>query len=110
MARLRLSNKVEKDDVSEPLRLLEMSKDSLNQIHEHKKGHISNTSDKIFAVVRELAGINDTVKIADVMDHNEGLQTRSSGSLHWGIGRAQHMAHQSSQNKDYFSIKVFLYL
>lgn len=29
---------------------------------------IPNTSDKIFAVVRELAGINNTVKIADVMD------------------------------------------
>ncbi|XP_075164013.1 minichromosome maintenance 7 [Haematobia irritans] len=68
LARLRLSDKVEKDDVAEALRLLEMSKDSLNQIHEHQKGHVPNTSDKIFAVVRELAGNSTTVKIADVMD------------------------------------------
>lgn len=38
LARLRLSDKVEKDDVAEALRLLEMSKDSLNQIHEHQRG------------------------------------------------------------------------
>lgn len=38
LARLRLSDRVEKDDVAEALRLLEMSKDSLNQIHEHQKG------------------------------------------------------------------------
>jgi len=38
LARLRLSDSVEKDDVAEALRLLEMSKDSLNQIHEHQKG------------------------------------------------------------------------
>ncbi|CAD7002582.1 DNA replication licensing factor Mcm7 [Ceratitis capitata] len=68
LARLRLSDKVEKDDVAEALRLLEMSKDSLNQLHEHQKGHIPNTSDKIFAVVRELAGSSNTVKIADVID------------------------------------------
>ncbi|XP_053956715.1 DNA replication licensing factor Mcm7 [Anastrepha ludens] len=68
LARLRLSDKVEKDDVAEALRLLEMSKDSLNQLHEHQKGHVPNTSDKIFAVVRELAGSNNTVKIADVID------------------------------------------
>uniref|UniRef100_A0A1A9W3H0 DNA replication licensing factor MCM7 n=1 Tax=Glossina brevipalpis TaxID=37001 RepID=A0A1A9W3H0_9MUSC len=68
LARLRLSDKVEKDDVSEALRLLEMSKDSLNQIHEHQKSRVPNTSDKIFAVVRELAGNSNTVKIADIMD------------------------------------------
>ncbi|XP_036338226.1 DNA replication licensing factor Mcm7 [Rhagoletis pomonella] len=68
LARLRLSDKVEKDDVAEALRLLEMSKDSLNQLHEHQKGHVPNTSDKIFAVVRELAGSSNTVKIADVID------------------------------------------
>lgn len=36
LARLRLSNVVEKDDVSEAIRLLEMSKDSLNQTYEAK--------------------------------------------------------------------------
>lgn len=38
LARLRLSDVVEKDDVAETLRLLEMSKESLNQIHEFQKG------------------------------------------------------------------------
>lgn len=38
LARLRLSDAVEKNDVAEALRLLEMSKDSLNQIHEHQRG------------------------------------------------------------------------
>lgn len=68
LARLRLSDTVDKDDVAEALRLLEMSKDSLNQINEHQRGHIPNTSDKIFELVRELAGSNKTVKIADVME------------------------------------------
>lgn len=68
LARLRLADTVEKDDVAEALRLLEMSKDSLNQIHEHQKGHLPNTSDKIFYIVRELAGSSKTVRIADVMD------------------------------------------
>ncbi|ALC43652.1 Mcm7 [Drosophila busckii] len=68
LARLRLSDRVEKDDVAEALRLLEMSKDSLNQIHEHQKGHVPNTSDRIFAIVRELAGSGKAVKVADIMD------------------------------------------
>lgn len=68
LARLRLSDAVEKNDVAEALRLLEMSKDSLNQIHEHQRGHVPNTSDKIFALVRELAGSSKTVKISDIME------------------------------------------
>lgn len=69
LARLRLADAVEKDDVSEALRLLEMSKDSLNQTaQDQRRTHIPNTSDKIFALVRELAGQSKTVKISDVMD------------------------------------------
>jgi DNA replication licensing factor MCM7 len=68
LARLRLADVVHKDDVAEALRLLEMSKDSLNQVQDNRPGHIPNTSDKIFALVRELAGDNKTVRIADVMD------------------------------------------
>ncbi|EDS28751.1 juvenile hormone esterase [Culex quinquefasciatus] len=49
------------------LRLLEMSKDSLNQT-EQKSTHVQNTTDKIFALVRELAGANTTVMISDVME------------------------------------------
>ncbi|XP_053687644.1 DNA replication licensing factor Mcm7 [Sabethes cyaneus] len=67
LARLRLADEVDKDDVLEALRLLEMSKDSLNQT-EQKTTHVQNTSDKIFALVRELAGASKTVKISDVME------------------------------------------
>uniref|UniRef100_A0A8D8IEI9 DNA replication licensing factor MCM7 n=3 Tax=Culex pipiens TaxID=7175 RepID=A0A8D8IEI9_CULPI len=67
LARLRLADEVDKDDVQEALRLLEMSKDSLNQT-EQKSTHVQNTSDKIFALVRELAGASKTVKISDVME------------------------------------------
>lgn len=77
LARLRLADSVEKDDVSEALRLLEMSKDSLNQTaQDQQRTHIPNTSDKIFALVRELAGTSKTVKISDVMDrcHNKGFK------------------------------------
>lgn len=36
LARLRLSNVVEKDDINEAIRLMEMSKDSLNQPFENR--------------------------------------------------------------------------
>lgn len=68
LARLRLANVVEKSDVSEALRLLEMSKDSLNQTNEQRVNQVQNTSDKIFNLVRELAGSSKTVKISDVME------------------------------------------
>uniref|UniRef100_A0A1B0FC91 DNA replication licensing factor MCM7 n=1 Tax=Glossina morsitans morsitans TaxID=37546 RepID=A0A1B0FC91_GLOMM len=77
LARLRLFDKVEKDDVSEALRLLEMSKDSLNHTHEHQKGRTLATSDNIFAANRELAGHSNTVKITDIMDRcaNKGCKS-----------------------------------
>lgn len=68
LARLRLADTVERDDVAEALRLLEMSKDSLNQIQDQRRTHIPNTSDKIFALVRELAGTSKTVKMSEIMD------------------------------------------
>lgn len=68
LARLRLANQVEKSDVSEALRLLEMSKDSLNQTQEQRSNNIHNTSDRVFSIIRELAGTMKTVKISDVMD------------------------------------------
>lgn len=68
LARLRLADVVEKDDVGEALRLLEMSKDSLKQAPAQNKGHVQSISDKIFAIVREIAGHSKTVKISDVMD------------------------------------------
>jgi DNA replication licensing factor MCM7 len=68
LARLRLANNVEKSDVAEALRLLEMSKDSLNQTQEQRTNNVHSTSDRIFSTIRELAGSQKTVKISDVMD------------------------------------------
>lgn len=68
LARLRLSDVVVKDDVSEALRLLEMSKDSLNQTESHQITHVQNVSDKIFALIRELAGGNKAVRVPEVME------------------------------------------
>lgn len=67
LARLRLADEVDKDDVQEALRLVEMSKDSLN-LTEQKTTHVPNTSDKIFALISELAGTSKTVKISDVLE------------------------------------------
>ncbi|XP_061709388.1 DNA replication licensing factor Mcm7 [Cydia pomonella] len=67
LARLRLSDVVEKEDVSEAIRLVEMSKQSLQHIDENFQRGISST-DRIFAVVRELADASQTVKIADVIE------------------------------------------
>lgn len=69
LARLRLANCVEKSDVSEALRLLEMSKDSLNQNNEQRTvSNVHNISDRIFALIRELAGSQKTVKISEVTE------------------------------------------
>ncbi|XP_059620171.1 DNA replication licensing factor Mcm7 [Phlebotomus argentipes] len=67
LARLRLANEVEKDDVAEAIRLLEMSKDSLNQM-DQRTGWVMNTSDKIYALIREVSRDQRTVKVSDVMD------------------------------------------
>lgn len=65
LARLRLANTVEQSDVTEALRLFEMSKDSLNQ---QSPNPVRNTSDTIFASILELAGHSKTVKMADIVD------------------------------------------
>lgn len=53
LARLRLSNEVEKDDVKEAIRLMEMSKDSLRPSFEMSQKPKS-VADQIFAIVREM--------------------------------------------------------
>lgn len=67
LARLRLSDQVEKEDVKEAIRLTEMSKDSLNHT-EDRPGRAQNVTDKIYSVIRELAGESKTVKMAEVME------------------------------------------
>lgn len=69
LARLRLADAVEKEDVNEAMRLMEMSKDSLNPAHEmHNRAH--NVTDQIFSIVREMAPTKGlrSVKITEVME------------------------------------------
>lgn len=55
LARLRLSNVVERDDVNEAIRLMEMSKESLKPPTEQQMSRPKSVSDQIFAIVREMA-------------------------------------------------------
>ncbi|XP_063223755.1 DNA replication licensing factor Mcm7 [Bacillus rossius redtenbacheri] len=67
LARLRLFNKVEKEDVEEAIRLMEMSKHSLVQTDD-VRARPQNVVDRIFAVVRELAGDAKTVRLSEVVE------------------------------------------
>lgn len=66
LARLRLADVVEKEDVNEAMRLMEMSKDSLNPHHEH--GRLQNMTDRIFETIKEMVqdGGPRTIKIVDI--------------------------------------------
>lgn len=70
LARLRLVDIVDKDDVNEALRLIEMSKDSLNQLPEHNGRRKQTVVDQIYSVIREIMTEMDTrtMKMADVME------------------------------------------
>ncbi|XP_033759982.1 DNA replication licensing factor mcm7-like [Pecten maximus] len=69
LARLRLADAVEKEDVNEAMRLTEMSKDTLNPAHEvHSRAQ--NVTDRIFNLIREMVPGKGarTVKVNDVME------------------------------------------
>ncbi|CAG9835322.1 unnamed protein product [Diabrotica balteata] len=68
LARLRLSNVVEKDDVNEAIRLLEMSKDSLKHTFENKGQRPPNINDKIYALITELAGDKKFVTVSSALE------------------------------------------
>ncbi|XP_048481945.1 DNA replication licensing factor Mcm7 [Plutella xylostella] len=68
LARLRLSDVVEKEDVSEAIRLVDMSKQSLTHVDDTNVQRGISATDRIFAVVRDLAGSSKTVKVADVIE------------------------------------------
>jgi len=55
LARLRLSNVVERDDVNEAIRLMEMSKESLKPRYDSQIQKPKSVSDQIFAIIREMA-------------------------------------------------------
>lgn len=68
LARLRLSSVVDKEDVAEANRLIEMSKHSINY-SEQRQGNVQqNEMDRIFHLIRELAGNKKTVKVSDIME------------------------------------------
>ncbi|OXU18408.1 hypothetical protein TSAR_003089 [Trichomalopsis sarcophagae] len=74
LARLRLSNTVDKDDVREANRLIEMSKHSIN-FSDQIKGPVSRENqhkNKIYQIICELAGDGKVVKVSDIMERCTG--------------------------------------
>ncbi|KAH6940128.1 hypothetical protein HPB50_025008 [Hyalomma asiaticum] len=69
LARLRLVEVVEKDDVNEAMRLMEMSRDSLVQ-HTESTGRIQTVTDKIFALIRDMITESGgkAIKMADAVE------------------------------------------
>ncbi|KAK8753412.1 hypothetical protein OTU49_004395 [Cherax quadricarinatus] len=67
LARLRLVHLVAKEDVNEAMRLMEMSKDSLNHTDD-KNTRAQTATDKIYALICEVAGESHMVKLADVVE------------------------------------------
>jgi len=63
LARLRLAEVVEKEDVDEAMRLMEMSKASLND--EEPAARKPQAQDAIYSMIREMAGQNTSVKLQD---------------------------------------------
>ena len=68
LARLRLSDKVEKDDVNEANRLLAMSKHSINYSEQLMSGGPNQASNKIYSLIKELAGDKKTAKVSDILE------------------------------------------
>ena len=69
LARLRIVNTVEKEDVNEAMRLMEMSKDSLNHQLENA-GRVKSVTDRIYDAIREMlpAGNRSTLKISEIKE------------------------------------------
>ena len=70
MARLRLVETVEKEDVNEAMRLMEMSKDSLALGLEERSGKTKSVIDRIYDVIREMvpAGSHSTLKMTEIKE------------------------------------------
>lgn len=75
LARLRLSNEVDKDDVEEANRLLAMSKHSINCSDAPAPKERHQSIKRIFDLIKELAGDKKTVKVSEVMERctNKGF-------------------------------------
>ena len=70
LARLRTINTVEKEDVNEAMRLMEMSKDSLALGIEDRPGKSKSAIDRIYDVIREmiLASGKNTLKMSEIKE------------------------------------------
>lgn len=70
LARLRIVNTVEKEDVNEAMRLMEMSKDSLTLGLEDRPGRTKTVMDRIYDVIREMVPIGSqaTLKVGEIKE------------------------------------------
>ncbi|GAB6019601.1 Mcm2-7 hexameric complex component [Chamberlinius hualienensis] len=69
LARLRLVNEVDKEDVNEAIRLLEMSKESVN-MDRHNVARPQGAVDRIFSIIRDMVSETGgkTLKMEEIMD------------------------------------------
>ena len=70
LARLRIVDTVEKEDVNEAMRLMEMSKDSLALGIEDRPGKTKSAIDRIYDAIREMVptGGQGTLKISEIRE------------------------------------------
>ena len=68
LARLRLDNFVEVDDVDEAIRLVEMSKNSINFSEMASANRQQTPTNRIFQLIGELRGDSNTVKVSQIME------------------------------------------
>jgi len=68
LARLRLVDKVEREDVTEAMRLMEMSKDSLKQQDSYDGKRRRTRSDEIYDLIRTMAAGAKTLKIPEIRE------------------------------------------
>ena len=80
LARLRLVDKVEREDVTEAMRLMEMSKDSLKQQDNYEGKRRRTRSDEIYDLIRTMAAGAKTLKIPEIRERYNYLN-----HLKWGL-------------------------
>jgi len=70
LARLRIVDTVEKEDVNEAMRLMEMSKDSLALGLEDRPGKAKSVIDRIYDVIREMipTGSRSSLKVTEIKE------------------------------------------
>lgn len=72
LARLRLANVVDREDVREANRLIEMSKSSISRPVEKPMNPANSNLTKMYGIVREMAGESKVIKVSDIMERCTG--------------------------------------